>query len=65
MNNTPVEGLDTRKKEFYEKLPQTFTTDQAVPIAYNQSFPERTLKRFLGEYQFFEKLEHGKYKKKF
>lgn len=65
LNNSPVEGLDTRKKEFYQKLPGTFTTDQAVKIAFNNEFPERTLKRFLNDFTFFEKLERGKYKKRY
>jgi hypothetical protein len=65
LNNTPVEGLDTRKKSIYHLLPDEFSTDKGLQIAYENDFPERTLKRFLSDGIFFEKLEHGKYKKRF
>ncbi|MEA5110950.1 hypothetical protein SDC9_17956 [bioreactor metagenome] len=61
--NAPVQGLDQRRKELYLKLPETFSTDQALRIAYNSDFPERTLKRWLTDNTYFEKLVHGKYRK--
>jgi len=64
LNNTPVEGLDTRKKSIYHLLPAEFSTDKGLQIAYENHFPERTFKRFLSDGIFFEKLEHGKYKKR-
>lgn len=64
LNNTPVEGLDTRKKSIYHLLPTEFSTDKGLQIAYENHFPERTFKRFLSDGIFFEKLEHGKYKKR-
>ncbi len=65
LNNTPVEGLDNRKKSIYHLLPLEFSTDKGLQIAFENEYPERTFKRFLSDGIFFEKLEHGKYKKRY
>jgi hypothetical protein len=65
LNNTPIQGLTEEKRNFYLKLPETFTTDFAVKFAFNNHFPERSLKRFLSDYLFFERIKHGEYRKRF
>jgi hypothetical protein len=65
LNNTPVEGLSERKKAFYQLLPQTFKTDEAVKIGDRVDYPERTLKDFLNDRDFFLKLDYAKYQKLF
>jgi len=65
LSQNPVEGLDKRRRDFYKTIPATFTTDKGLAIAETMDFPERTYKRFLNEVTFFERLEHGRYRKKF
>jgi hypothetical protein len=65
LSQNPVEGLDKRKRDFYNALHNEFNTDEGLAIAKSMDFAERTYKRFLNENVFFEKLEHGKYRKKF
>jgi hypothetical protein len=65
IQNAPMEGLDVRHRALYQLLPDAFKTNEAVTVAYNSSFPERSLKRFLNDKTYFEKIEHGKYKKRF
>jgi hypothetical protein len=65
LSQNPVEGLDKRRRDFYKTIPATFTTDEGLAIAETMDFPERTFKRFLNENTFFERLEHGRYRKKF
>jgi len=65
LSQNPVEGLDKRRRDFYAALPIEFFTDEVLAIAEGMDFPERSVKRFLNENVFFEKLERGKYRKKF
>ncbi|MBE0637547.1 MAG: DUF3987 domain-containing protein [Bacteroidales bacterium] len=65
LNNTPIEGLDQRKREIYLKLPDEFKTDTALRIAEQFEYSERSLKYFLNDRTFFDRIEHGKYKKKY
>jgi hypothetical protein len=64
LHNTPVEGLDQRKKEIYLKLPDEFRTDTALRIAEQFEYSERSFKYFLNDRNYFDKIEHGKYRKK-
>lgn len=64
LSQNPVEGLDKQRRDFYTSLPVEFTTNEGLAIAEGMDFPERTVKRFLNENVFFEKLEHGRYRKR-
>jgi hypothetical protein len=63
LNNSPIEGLDQRKRAIYEALSETFTTSEAVNIANRTDYSERALKDFLNDRTFFAKIKHGVYKK--
>ncbi len=65
LSQNPVEGLDKQKRDFYTALPNEFKTNEGLTIAESMNFPERSYKRFLTENDFFEKLHHGRYRKKF
>ncbi len=63
LNNSPVEGLDQRKRAIFESLGETFTTNDAVIIASKMDYSERAVKEFLNDRTFFNKIKYGHYKK--
>ncbi len=62
-NSNPLENLSADKKNLYDALPDTFTTKQGVQLAFIHGIKERTLKRFLNDKGFFEKIKQGEYSK--
>ncbi|MCB0652177.1 MAG: DUF3987 domain-containing protein [Saprospiraceae bacterium] len=62
---TPLEKLPMDKKNLYEELPETFTTQEGVKIAENIGIPERTFKRFAAQEDLFSNPKRGEYKKKY
>lgn len=52
------------KVALYMKLPKEFTTDDGKGIAAKHSISERSFQRMLNDAVAFEKLAHGKYRKK-
>ena len=44
-------GLSPRETAFYEALPAAFVTAEAVAIAESMEIPERTAKRYLGQWK--------------
>lgn len=63
--NNKVDNLPTIFKNWYDKISQKFTTNEAVIIGSNLEIPERTVKRFLQKEEYFRKIKHGQYEKKF
>jgi len=60
----PEEFNSTKKKSFYEKLPDQFTTAQANEIGSPMGMNYKAVQRFLGETNLFTKEKHGHYSKK-
>ena len=58
-----LENLPTNFKNWYDKLSQKFTTNEAVTLGNNLEIPERTIKRFLQKEDYFRKIKHGQYEK--
>ena len=56
--------LPINKQKFLESLPIEFTTDMAVKNGVQFDIRERTVKSFLNDKDFFEKISYGTYKKK-
>lgn len=64
-SQSPIDRLPTDKQNIYAALPDTFATGQGVQIAESLKMPERTFKRFIGEKELFERVNHGEYRKLF
>lgn len=64
-NYSPVDGLPTNKRDFYNVLPELFTTDAAIEAGKHFEIPTRTVKDFLANKEFFERVKHGEYAKKY
>jgi len=64
-SNNPLDKLTSDKRNFYEALPETFTTEQAVQAGKQFELKERTVKYFLTERELFNNVKHGNYEKKF
>lgn len=62
-NLNPVENLSSDKKNLYNMLPETFTTQQGVQLALIHGISARTFKRMLANKEFFEKNKQGEYTK--
>jgi hypothetical protein len=60
---TNADFLPTNKKEFYNELPPVFTTEIALNIGLSKGIATRTVKDFLNDQRFFERVTHGNYKK--
>lgn len=60
----PNEVLPSNKLKYYEALPNEFTTSEAVKFGLGFSIPERTVKHFLTDKDYFENTKYGHYKKK-
>lgn len=59
----PLATLSEQKRKYYESLPDTFTTGEAVRIA-GSSMNERTARRFLGDHKkLFKKITQGVWSK--
>jgi hypothetical protein len=56
--------LPENKKNFIERLPKEFTTQQAVDVGKALNIPERTVKRFIKNKMYFTNIKHGQYAKR-
>lgn len=56
--------LADNKRQFYDALPNKFTTSEAIELGNKFDFPERRLKDFIKDTIFFKKIKHGQYEKK-
>jgi hypothetical protein len=61
--NSYLYSLTENKKQFYNSLPNTFTTAQAIEMSVQFDFKERRVKQFLHDSILFKKIKHGKYEK--
>ena len=61
--NSYLFSLADNKKQFYNSLPITFTTAQAVELGVNFDFQERRVKEFLNDTVLFKKIKHGVYER--
>lgn len=59
----PKAMLATNKKLLLDNLPNEFTTDEAIRIGQRFKISESSIKRFLKNYNFFERIQQGRYKK--
>lgn len=64
-NTNPVDQLPANKRNLYNALPYTFTTEQGLGIAEGFEMPERTFKRFIMENKLFNRVSQGEYEKLF
>ncbi|KAA3637512.1 MAG: hypothetical protein DWQ02_06675, partial [Bacteroidetes bacterium] len=62
---TPVDKLPVDKRNLYDELPKTFTTQEGVGIAEIMGIPQRTFKRFIAQRDLFSNPKRGQYKKEF
>jgi hypothetical protein len=62
-NASPLDKYPTDKQNLYNLLPDAFTTEQAVQIAKQVGFPERSFKRFLNQKELFARVSRGEYEK--
>lgn len=62
-NNNPLGNLPADKRNFYNALPECFTTDLAQQTAKQFEINERTVRRFLNERELFSNVKHGYYEK--
>jgi hypothetical protein len=63
-NTNPLAKYPTDKQSTYKALPETFTTEAGLQLAYSSGMAERTFKRFLNESDLFEKMSRGEYRKR-
>lgn len=61
--NSYLFALTDNKKQFYNSLPRTFTTAQAIDLASHFDFQERRVKEFLNDTMLFKKIKHGVYER--
>lgn len=59
--NSYLFSLADNKKQFYNSLPNTFNTAQAVEMGVQFDFQERRVKEFLNDSVLFKKIKHGTY----
>jgi hypothetical protein len=57
-------SLADNKKQFYNSLPSTFNTAQAVELGNQFDFLERRVKEFLNDPVLFKRIKHGTYEKR-
>lgn len=62
--NTYLFSLAENKRQFYNSLPNTFTTAVAVEIGAQYEFLERRVKEFLNDTVLFKKVKHGTYERR-
>lgn len=66
VNDTnPVDKLPTDKRNFYNQLPETFTTSEGLKFAESFGMAERTFKYFIKHKELFKNLKRGEYEKQF
>jgi len=65
LSSNPLDALPKDKRNFYNALPQIFTTEQALKISKQFEIPERTVKYFLTNKELFANVKHGYYEKNF
>lgn len=63
-NPDPLEDLPANKQKLYECLPEITDTKTAIQEGKRLGISERTIKRFLKEHKYFQKIGHGEYEKK-
>ncbi len=62
--NSYLYSLADNKKQFYNSLPVTFNTAQAVEMGSQFDFLERRVKEFLNDPVLFKRIKHGTYEKR-
>jgi Protein of unknown function (DUF3987) len=62
--NNKVDSLPTNYRNWFDKLSQKFTTNEALTIGKKMDIPHRTVSRFLEREDCFSKIKHGQYEKK-
>lgn len=62
-NTSRLDNLSTDKRQFYEKLPLTFQTNEAVSTGKALNISERTVKYFLSDQNYFKREKKGLYTK--
>jgi hypothetical protein len=62
--NSYLFSLADNKKQFYNSLPNTFNTAQAVEMGVQFDFQERRVKEFLNDSVLFKKIKHGTYERR-
>ena len=55
--------LPQDKQNFFNELPQNFTTAQAIEIGKKYNIDERPVKSFIAKKDIFKKISHGNYSK--
>ncbi|MCP4521800.1 MAG: DUF3987 domain-containing protein [Cytophagales bacterium] len=60
---TPLDQLPENKQQFYNSLPETLTTHDAIEKGSDFGLSQRTIKRFLGDKQLFNRVKQGVYEK--
>jgi hypothetical protein len=60
---TYTDALPKNKKDLYNELTPTFTTETAINLGANYSIADRTVKEFIKDTLLFERVKHGVYNK--
>jgi hypothetical protein len=63
-SNNPLDKLPNDKREFYEALPELFTTESAQKIGEQFEIKGRAVRRFLTEKELFSNVKYGYYEKR-
>lgn len=65
-NASPLDKLPADRRNLYEALPDTFTTETGLQIAESENFKvsERTFKYFLTNRELFNRIKQGEYEKR-
>ncbi len=61
--NSYLYSLADNKKQFYNSLPNTFNTAQALEMGVQFDFQERRVKEFLNDPVLFKRIKHGTYER--
>lgn len=59
------EKMNQMQRDFFEALPHEFTTSVGIQVAAGFKIPTRTAEYWLQNSSWFEKVQHGQYKKRF
>jgi len=63
-NDSPVNQLPKNKKDFFNSLPENFTTAQANDIGASMELNSKFVYRFISDKKLFTQLAQGRYAKK-
>jgi hypothetical protein len=63
-STNPLDKLPNDKREFYEALPELFTTESAQKIGEQFEIKGRAVRRFLTEKELFSNVKYGYYEKR-